>query len=213
MPSLQLHMLRVAGVAKIICTNFIFKPQQDTITLSDSPHESDIISACLLHDMGNIIKFNLEYYPEFLEPEGYDYWQSVKEAYLDHYGTDEHKATVAIAKELDVSAKVLRLVKSFGFSQAPEHALSVEFDVKICSYADHRVGPFGIDPLEKKIQEGRARFSANKGVSVEDAKFEYYAKYIRELETQIFVNCSIKPEDINDRAVIPYIVKLEQFKI
>jgi len=61
MPSLQLHMFRVAGVASVICENF---KQPELI------NQDDIVSACLLHDMGNIIKFNLSLFPQFLEPEG-----------------------------------------------------------------------------------------------------------------------------------------------
>ncbi len=49
MPNLREHQLRVAAVAAQICDNFN-KPL----------NKKEIITACLLHDMGNIIKFKLE---------------------------------------------------------------------------------------------------------------------------------------------------------
>ena len=47
MPSLQLHQYRVAGVAMYLCERVKMKIDTD-----------NIIAACLLHDMGNIIKIH-----------------------------------------------------------------------------------------------------------------------------------------------------------
>jgi len=71
MPSLSLHQLRVAAVAKLICDSF--KERIDT---------NNVVLACLYHDMGNIIKFDLNYFPEFTKPEGLEYWQKIKEDYI-----------------------------------------------------------------------------------------------------------------------------------
>src|SRR3989344_2472976 len=89
-PNLQLHQLRVAGVASIICDNF------------DKPlDKGSIITTCLLHDMGNILKFNFDIFPEeFYGKQGRAYWEKVKQEFKEKYGEDEHKATHAIAEEL-----------------------------------------------------------------------------------------------------------------
>ena len=73
-PALQLHQFRVTGVALQIIGSI------DVAVDADS-----IIVACLLHDMGNIIKFNLDYFPEFLEPEGLEYWQYVQNEFIEKY--------------------------------------------------------------------------------------------------------------------------------
>ena len=44
MPNLQMHMYRVAAVASLIYDNF-----------NEPLNKEEIITACLLHDMGNII--------------------------------------------------------------------------------------------------------------------------------------------------------------
>jgi len=63
MPSLQLHMLRVTAVAAMIVESF-----------NQPLDKNNIIKACLLHDMGNIVKFDFNYMkesmPQFLEPPG-----------------------------------------------------------------------------------------------------------------------------------------------
>jgi hypothetical protein len=55
--NLQLHQLRVAGVAKLTFDNW----------LSEKPDINLITSVCLLHDMGNIIKFDFEKFPQLVE--------------------------------------------------------------------------------------------------------------------------------------------------
>ena len=66
MPNLQEHMLRVAAVASLICDN-----------CTEKLNKEDIITACLLHDIGNIVQFQLSYFPEFNKPQGIEYWQGI----------------------------------------------------------------------------------------------------------------------------------------
>src|SRR6266404_1725530 len=105
MPTLQEHMFRVAAVASLLCDNFT-KPV----------NKEDIILACLLHDIGNIVKFHLNYFPEFNKPEGIKYWQKIQDEFIEKYGDDDHVATVAIMKELGVSRNLIFLVDKIDFS-------------------------------------------------------------------------------------------------
>ena len=50
--------------------------------------------------MGNIIKFDLDVFPQFWEPEGKDHWQQIKDEWIQKYGDDEHAAALAIAREI-----------------------------------------------------------------------------------------------------------------
>jgi hypothetical protein len=134
---LREHQVRVAAVASTI-VNAAYEPL---------PKEA-IIAACLLHDMGNIIKAPLGSLPELLEPEGISYWQTVKEDFVKTYGLDEHIATVRIAREIGVSNEVIHLIESFGFGKSFLRRDSMTLPEKICGYADMRVGPFGIISLE-----------------------------------------------------------------
>lgn len=200
-PNLQLHQLRVAAVANLISDNMNIKV--DT---------KEIISADLLHDMGNIIKFNFELFPEFLEPEGKDYWQSVKDEFIQKYGDDEHIATHIIAKELCISDRAFQILFAIGFSKSPQNASHSDFSIKIATYADNRVTPHGISSMEERIDDGRKRFKAQKNRKEEEKNnFEIYSEAMKDIENQIFKNCRIKKEGITNDAVLPYIENLKNF--
>ena len=96
MPALQLHQLRVAAVGKMIADHF-----------SGTLHSNDVILACLFHDTGNIIKFDLDndVLSQLREPEGKEYWQRVKDEWIAKYGNDEHVASLAIAHARSDSRK------------------------------------------------------------------------------------------------------------
>lgn len=203
MPSLQLHMLRVSAVAKFICVN--------TTVSVNTPH---ILSACLLHDMGNILKFNLDLFPEFLQPEGKDYWQGVKDSFQKKYGPDEHEATIQIAKELGVENRVIDLIDAFQFSLAVKNNENPDIEKKICAYADMRVEPHNIVSLKDRLKDGRKRFKLNKKNIKNDEQFyNTMAESLQHIETELFSNSAIQPSDITTDKVERYIVNLRQFDI
>jgi hypothetical protein len=199
MPNLQMHMLRVAGVATLICDNF-----ETTLP------KKEIITACLLHDMGNIIKFDLNVFPEFSKPEGVEYWQSVKDEYVEKYGNDEHKATIDIAKEIQSGERIIELINSVSFLGAPGLVTDTDFAKKIVEYCDVRVDPVGVVSLEGRFMDLRRRYGHKGGDTPERRAFEVS---LQEIEKQIFAKCKIKPEDINDQRVVPIIEELKKFVI
>ncbi len=201
MPNLQEHMLRVAAVASLICDN-----------LAEPIDKENVVAACLLHDMGNIIKFKLDAFPKFLEPEGLEYWQAVKNEYIEKYGSNEYTASINIAKELNVTERVIELIKSISFLGASDNADKSDFGKKIVEYCDDRVDPFGIVSLEKRLTDLRTRYAhrdKERGPSFREA----FEKAVRIMEKQIFSKCKIKPEDINDESIKPIISELRNFVI
>ena len=189
MPCLQMHQLRVAAVAKIITENF-----------NDTLDKESIILACLFHDMGNIIKSDLNYFPEFLEPEGLEYWQNVKNEYIEKYGSEEHIATESIAKEIGLSPSILNCINHIGFSNATKNEIDNSFENKICNYSDLRVDPYGVVGMEERISEGRKRYISRKHpISSDD--FEARCQSMRHIEKQIFSKTNIKPSEITNEKV------------
>lgn len=201
MPSLQLHMYRVAGVAKILTE------------ISDLALDKEqIISACLLHDMGNILKFNLQVFPEFLQPEGLEYWEQVKEEYRSKYGNNEHEATLAIAQELKVSTRTYDLLLSIGFTKAEENYLTDDYAKKICDYADTRVAPYGVVSLRERIEEGRKRYVKRTG-DYDIGTFTKLANYMKQIEEQIYSHTQKPASFISDQLVNQEIENLREFTI
>lgn len=155
MPTLQQHQLRVAGVAKQICD-----------AIAEPLDKDGVMDVCLVHDMGNIIKFDLTYFPDFVQPEGLEYWQAVKDEYIQKYGPEEHVATEMICEELglpDIQQNYLALI---GFSKIIKVLNTGSLEQKICCYADQRVGPRGVLIIQERLIEGRKRYEGRKDKAV-----------------------------------------------
>ncbi|HEY4488612.1 MAG TPA: HD domain-containing protein [Candidatus Paceibacterota bacterium] len=192
MPALQLHQLRVAGVGQIVSR-----------ALSREIDERHVVLACLFHDMGNIIKSDLDTFPEFSEPEGVAHWQLIKDEIIARYGADEHAATVAIAHELSLEEEVIRLIDGVGFGKLVQTRESTSYEQKIVEYADLRVGPHGVLTLESRLREARGRYlsRAHSDMARLDDRFEEYLHAAHDIERQIFEGTDIGPEEITEHGV------------
>ncbi len=189
MPNLQEHQLRVAAVAKTITDNF-----------SGNLDVESIVTACLFHDMGNILKSDLARFPEFVEEKGIEYWQGVKDEFFQKYGPDEHVATHMIAKEIGLNSGATECLNHIGFSNLSINEIGDSFENKICNYSDMRVGPHGIISFEERLVDGHKRYSGSKHM-VASEKYEELAQSGRMIENQIFGQTKIRPEEITDEKI------------
>jgi hypothetical protein len=199
--NLQEHQFRVTGVAMQICESFDLEIDKESI-----------IKACLVHDLGNIIKFRLNYFPEFLEPEGLEYWQSVQNEFIQKYGDNEHEGTLKILAELGVSPKITRIVSVVGYPYIKEVLESDDLNKKIITYSDFRVSPHGVVSIAERAEDGRKRYEGFKNDVTPDER-ERRFQYIVALQSQIFSHLKIKPEDITDDSITKNIEKLKNFEI
>lgn len=201
MPMLALHQLRVASVALQICDSLSIEVDKESLT-----------KACLLHDIANIIKFNLNYFPEHNEPEGIDYWQKVKDECIKKYGNNEHNASVEIVRELGLSDYIAHLVDII----EPEYVVKVnngkDLGEKIGIYADNRVTPHGVFSIEERNLEAKKRYE-NHPHSFGDKEREFFMKNMSSIEEQIFSYSNIKPEDINDESIMKYLEILKNYSL
>lgn len=193
LPTLQTHLFRVAAVGKLIALNSL-----------ELVEVNNIVITCLLHDMGNIIKFSFDYRPESYEPEGVNHWKEIKQEFIAKYGNDEHEATLIIAKEIGVSSRIIDLLKNVGFSCGKQIFESNDLTKIICAYSDHRVAPYGVLSLKERVKEGMDRFIKNKPEydTPENNKLrdELLGYFIR-MEEYIFSRSKIKPQDIHDKSI------------
>ncbi len=201
MPNLQLHQLRVTAVAKQICESLDIELDKKLI-----------ITAALVHDMGNIIKSDLGYFSEFIESGQLGYWEEVKEQYIKKYGKDEHEATVKILKELGLPESIVELASENRFSLLCAHALGKDLNLKIIHYSDMRVGPYGVLSYEERMNEAKKRYK-NRSGGIEGNERQKLVDCGKEIEKQIFAHSNIKPEDINDESVANDIEELKNFEI
>jgi len=202
MPNLQEHQLEVAAVALQVCDSLDIELKRN-----------DIATACLLHDMGNIIKFPLGSIPELIGPKGLKYWKNIQKEYTKKYGVDENHATYCITNELNITNKIDILIKQFGFSEAKNTFKISDYEFKIGPYSDHRTNPFGVIRLKERFIDLKTRYASKLQINNRDVEFENLCIYWNEIEKQIFAHCKIKPEDITEEKVEPFFEELRNFII
>lgn len=205
-PWLQLHQLRVAAVGKAVA---------ERISRVDT---NSVILACLFHDMGNILKFDLSptaalagIFPD----DQREYWVSVKEQYRATYGASEHDATAAIVKEIGLSDEVQAYIRGMGFGKAAAILSGSPVELLIIEYADQRVGPMGVLLLEERLADGNRRYAGKYGQENdgERARYQENIAALNSIEEKLMQAAQMRPEDLNDTTLAAAIEELKKFEI
>lgn len=201
---LQLHQLRVAGVAQLIV-------RAQSIPVD----EQAVVHACLFHDMGNILKSDPPLFPSLFEPEGVEYWLRVKQEVEMKYGTDEHVATEAIVQEFGLLEASVQLIRGIRFSHIDEISRTGSREQQIVQYADMRVAPYGVVSLRERVEEGAKRYALRKGVGGEGIYnpfiYEESRVALERIETMLFEH--IRPGDISNATVDPLVDALRTLHV
>lgn len=201
---LQMHQLQVAAVAQQICSNLTVPVDTKTV-----------IQACLIHDMGNILKFVPAGVPaEWFAPQGVDYWMRVKQETIQKYKTtDEHKLNQIIAQELGLNSEVIKCIESIDFRKTLETLNAPEIEPKICDYADLRISPQGVVSLTERLQEGNRRYKNRPGKWLPEDERRAIIQACYDKETQVFSASKIKPSDITAKSIAPIVEQLKTYEI
>ena len=189
-PNLQEHMLRVCVV-----TEFIQKHWKGIEKLDWNM----IYQAALLHDMGNIVRLDLENHPEFLgkEQKNIAFWQEQKKKNIKRFGTDDHKATESILKELSFNKKLISLIFDMGFANSIKIKNNNNWPVKILYYADSRTLPRGFGTLKERMEEAVSRRPLLAKI---DDFYELVAASF-EVEKQVQNKLDIPVSEINNNSI------------
>lgn len=202
MPNLRDHQLRVASVAQLIAEN------------ASGIDARTVVLAALFHDMGNILKFELSYFPEFVEREGRAYWEGVKEEYRSKYGADHHAASVAIAREIGLPERVVHIISGVTFTNLIDIRDSADMEQKVVDYADMRVGPHGVLSLQERLGEAHQRYlTTHPDEALRGAEYEGLATAAIDIEKQLFAICAIHPEDITGGSIGPLMERLAEYQV
>ncbi|MCE9541599.1 HD domain-containing protein [Candidatus Kaiserbacteria bacterium] len=203
MPILQTHQLRVAAVGKVIAESLVTPVDVRSVIL-----------ACLFHDMGNIIKFDLGTFPESCEPEGRAFWEKKKADFVRRFGPDEHHATVAIGHELHLPLQVMQYIEGVGFSKLESIRDTHSLGQKIVEYADLRVTPKGVASMDERLEEARIRYAKRRSdFPDEESRYRVLLEAAREIERQIFSRTTLTPENISEESLQTLIEELQDFPL
>lgn len=189
-------MFRVASVAQIICENWT----------GPKLNQDDIVSVCLIHDLGNIVKYDFNQSIHLMgdEAKKIEYWKQVQQEIIFKYGKGEYEATFNMAEELGINDRLKFLLTNYKFIKNSGVVESTDFDLKIANYGDYRIGPFGVLNIQQRLDDFKERYS-KRGLNCDRPDLTVAIQNMFALEKQIFDNASIKPEDINDKSVERYL--------
>lgn len=162
--NLQEHMLRVGALAKIITENW----------KGEEVDKKAIVQACVFHDIAKPMTFDLAKQAQFgMTPEDIKKLGVLQEHLKSKFGTDEHRATVEICKEIGLGQTSVRLVDNLEWKYIPRLLEQNDFAALIPIYCDMRIGPNGIVTLDKRLNELKMRtnfggFDAKNASSLEE---------------------------------------------
>jgi hypothetical protein len=205
-PWLQMHMYRVAAVAATLFDATASRTDEGVFLSTD---REDLMTACLLHDMGNIIKFDFTLALHGSEQEAD--WKSVQQDFFARYGHDEHHATIAIMRELGVSERSIAVVDTINFMHCVDISKDGDLLVQIAQYADSRVVPSGIASLAERMSDMYIRYAHKHPETSEETKRQVAA--LQTIEHLLFEHLTITPEYITESSVSSLRDSLRDFPI
>jgi len=198
-PWLAEHMYRVAAVATRVFDAY-------AATDPSLGGRDDLIVACLLHDIGNIVKFNFITLPP---PDGrVEYWKEVQSEMIAKYGTSEHPASKALCEEIgqwERIAPILEHTSDYDACILLERGSLLQ---RIVAYADQRVAPTGVVSLAQRLRDMRARYD-----HPNTDHFRMLDTAIMENEKGLFSGISLKPEDITEQSIASLVAEVRSFEI
>lgn len=182
MPQLSLHMRRVASVGQLIMDGWRETIDRDLV-----------IRTLLLHDMGNIVKFDLT--KPIMPIENIEDWQKVQREWWDKYGRDTHQVTKTVVAELGQTDVVEVFTQEHvGYlSGDTGQILKQDWPAKLLAYADTRVTPKGVVPMKERIADLQRRYGR---------ELPWY-DFLYRLEEQVKTMTETNLTGITDAAIQP----------
>ncbi|MFZ1721377.1 MAG: HD domain-containing protein [Microgenomates group bacterium] len=147
--NLQTHMLRVAALGSLICDE-----------LNPELVDKDlVVKTLLLHDMGNILKFDFERLDLFEDEDkkNVEKYKKAQQDFKSKYGSDPDVATLMIIGEVTNDTRVGTLCKEAHWLNLQKYLNTNRWNEKICTYCDMRTGPFGLLSLTERIHDLKIR--------------------------------------------------------
>lgn len=202
-PGLQTHMYTVAGVGKYICDNWI----------SDDLNKHAVISALLIHDLGNLVKFDLSpgatIYDPILDSQE---WRNYQQQLIQKYSKDAHQTTLEMAKEINIDKTIFDLINSMDATDLAE-TFNKTWEEKICEYADLRVTPFGVTSLIERLEDIHQRYQEHSKDWADEELLIKNKQFGQKIEQQLQTHTTTDILKIPSEKIATYLVELPSYQI
>lgn len=205
-PNWQEHMVFTASLGKIICQNWV----------KEKFNQDLVVTALLLHDIGNIVKFNLEPgAPNLLmDQDKINYWRQVQKKFRKKYGLRADQANLAIIEELRPYPKIKKIMEEHYFEFIPKiNEREKDWESKIVFYCDLRFDPAGITSIKDRIKDLQNRYKDRDDTWRDQKKFRSRVNNCLQLEKQLNQLTTIDLEKISQDEIDQLAEKLYNKKI
>ena len=201
-PGLQQHQLTVAALGKYIVDHW----QGPAID------GQSVITALLVHDLGNLVKFDLTEGATVLDSTLMtNEWRERQQHMRDKYGRNSHQATLQILRELGLPEIVQQLAAEMDASDVCRIAQD-SLEQQMCEYADLRVVPSGITSLAERLADLRQRYSHHPGWDNE-TDFQQNVECAKLIEERLQQQTNVDITHIPPEKIETYLVELPLFEI
>lgn len=182
--NLQHHMLTVTGLICSVKEHWV----------GDEIDWGSLITAGLIHDLGNVIKFDLDKFPLLLGDElpRIDFWREEQKKLIAKYGNDDHEATRKMLDELGINDKIKDTIQTKSFGNIQETAKLDNWLPKILQYCDLRAAPERLMTLDERVSDIQERYNKYAG----RADFPEMIEAAKSIEAEIAQSVDTKLDDI-----------------
>jgi len=200
--NLQRHMLLVASLGYYI------------LRMTKEINSEKVIKALLLHDIANLIKFDLEKGLYLFDNSEQDitFWQKVQTQMVKKYGKDEHVATIKIVNEIGVSNEVVKLIRFIDSDNISTVLETDDFAIKIGVYCDFRATNDRYVTLIERFDDIIKRYTSRVGFMGKEKATKKKNDCIR-LEKQIEERFQISLHNLDNLKLSKIYEKLQEYDI
>jgi hypothetical protein len=205
-PNLQRHMLQTAALGQIICDHWTGPRLKKKL----------VITTLLVHDMGNIVKFDFDSPTanQFLTGhKDVDYWRQVQSNFQKKYGVRADQANLAIIDEMGLSPLVKKFMKEHYFESLPAILQESDWEHKISFYCDIRFRPSGITSVEDRLEDLRQRYEHRDQTWQDADLFETRLENCSRLEAQLNQQTDLDIQAIDQADINNLVDQLTDYQI
>lgn len=194
-PVLRQHMIRVTKVGKWMLSHW-----------QGPDFDQDLyIRALLVHDLGNLAKFDLS--PSatvrLIPLENAEKWQKIQHDFIARYGSDADQATLTLIRELQLpnTEALIALVGGHSAAKLAQTVHQPDWAQKLLDYTDFRVGPFGILTLDERFADLTRRYSYRTTEWGDQHWITQQLNLFKQLESQIAAQLDTPISDLSDDSI------------
>lgn len=218
--NLAQHMLQAAALGNLILDSW----------QGSGLDRQLLISTLLVHDIGNLVKFDLNSSPtitfqhtddvvkipqllQLRTIDDSDYWLRKQKEMRDKYSSHADQANRLIVKELGLDPRINRLLEHHSLQELTTLLHNDNWQKKIVLYADMRVAPSGLTNLTARIKDLRRRYRQRDLQWQDEQTYQQWLDMALQLEAQLNQHASLDLATITTNQLTPHLEQVGRYQL